>query len=34
VSAVAAASDGGDHLHSNDAGYKAMGESIDLKLFQ
>jgi len=25
--------DGGDHLHPGDAGYKAMGESIDLKLF-
>jgi lysophospholipase L1-like esterase len=26
--------DSGDHLHPNDAGYKAMGKSIDLKLFQ
>jgi len=26
--------DSGDHLHPGDAGYKAMGESIDLKLFQ
>jgi lysophospholipase L1-like esterase len=26
--------DSGDHLHPNDAGYKAMGESIDLALFQ
>lgn len=26
-------SDGGDHLHPSDAGYKAMGDSIDLKLF-
>jgi lysophospholipase L1-like esterase len=26
--------DSGDHLHPNDAGYKAMGESVDLKLFQ
>ena len=26
--------DGGDRLHPNDAGYKAMGESIDLKLFR
>jgi len=26
--------DSGDHLHPNDAGYKAMGDSIDLKLFQ
>ena len=25
--------DGGDHLHPGDAGYKAMGEAIDLKLF-
>jgi lysophospholipase L1-like esterase len=25
--------DGGDHLHPGDAGYKVMGESIDLKLF-
>jgi len=22
--------DSGDHLHPNDAGYKAMGESVDL----
>lgn len=29
-----AAYDGGDHLHFNDAGYKAMAESIDLALFQ
>ncbi len=33
-SVFAAANDCGDHLHPNDAGYKAMGESIDLKLFQ
>jgi lysophospholipase L1-like esterase len=26
--------DSGDHLHPNDAGYKAMADSIDLKLFQ
>jgi lysophospholipase L1-like esterase len=26
--------DSGDHLHPNDAGYKVMGEAIDLKLFQ
>ena len=26
--------DGGDHLHPGDAGYKAMGESIDLSLFK
>ncbi len=32
--AIAAAYDSGDHLHPNDAGYRAMGESIDLKLFQ
>jgi lysophospholipase L1-like esterase len=25
--------DSGDHLHPNDAGYKAMGEGIDLMLF-
>jgi lysophospholipase L1-like esterase len=25
--------DSGDHLHPNDAGYKAMGEAIDLALF-
>jgi lysophospholipase L1-like esterase len=29
-----AAYDGGDHLHPGDAGYKAMGESIDLSLFK
>ena len=26
--------DSGDHLHPNDAGYKAMGESVDLSLFR
>jgi len=26
--------DSGDHLHPNDAGYKAMGEGIDLALFK
>jgi lysophospholipase L1-like esterase len=26
--------DGGDHLHINDAGFKAMADSIDLDLFQ
>ena len=26
--------DSGDHLHPGDGGYKAMGESIDLKLFE
>jgi lysophospholipase L1-like esterase len=25
--------DSGDHLHPNDAGYKAMGDGIDLRLF-
>jgi lysophospholipase L1-like esterase len=29
-----AAYDGGDHLHPGDAGYKAMGDSIDLSLFK
>lgn len=32
--AISAAFDSGDHLHPNDAGYRAMGEAIDLKLFQ
>ena len=26
--------DSGDHLHPNDAGYKAMAESIDLELLR
>jgi lysophospholipase L1-like esterase len=26
--------DSGDHLHPGDAGYKAMGEAIDLTLFR
>ena len=26
--------DSGDHLHPNDAGYKAMAEGIDLSLFK
>jgi lysophospholipase L1-like esterase len=26
--------DGGDHLHPGDAGYKAMGEAVDLALFR
>jgi lysophospholipase L1-like esterase len=26
--------DSGDHLHPNDAGYAAMGDAIDLKLFK
>jgi lysophospholipase L1-like esterase len=29
---IQAAYDSGDHLHPNDAGYKAMADSIDLKL--
>jgi lysophospholipase L1-like esterase len=29
----ASTADSGDHLHPGDAGYKAMGDSIDLKLF-
>jgi len=33
-SAIAARYDSGDHLHPNDAGYRAMGEAVDLKLFQ
>jgi lysophospholipase L1-like esterase len=31
---MAAAYDSGDHLHPKDAGYKAMAEAIDLKLFR
>jgi lysophospholipase L1-like esterase len=31
---IKSAFDSGDHLHPNDAGYKAMGESIDLALFK
>ncbi len=30
----AASADSGDHLHPGDAGYKAMGDSIDLSLFK
>jgi len=26
--------DGGDHLHPNDAGYRAMGQAVDLRLFE
>ena len=26
--------DSGDHLHPNDAGYKAMGSAVDLSLFR
>jgi lysophospholipase L1-like esterase len=33
-SKMLAAFDSGDHLHPNDAGYKAMGESVDLALFK
>ncbi len=32
--AFAASADSGDHLHPKDAGYKAMADSIDLKLFE
>ena len=32
--AIAAPYDSGDHLHPNDAGYRAMGEAVELKLFQ
>jgi lysophospholipase L1-like esterase len=28
------AADSGDHLHPADAGYKIMGDAIDLKLFE
>jgi lysophospholipase L1-like esterase len=31
---IATVYDGGDHLHPNDAGYRAMGEAIDLKVFE
>jgi hypothetical protein len=30
---VAAGFDLGDHLHGNDAGYRALADSIDLGLF-
>jgi len=33
VARILAAYDSGDHLHPNDAGYKAMADSIDLSLF-
>ena len=33
-SRIRAEYDSGDHLHLNDAGYKAMADSIDLKLFK
>ena len=32
-SRLAPAFDPGDHLHPNDAGYRAMGDAVDLKLF-
>jgi lysophospholipase L1-like esterase len=31
---MAASYDSGDHLHPGDAGYKAMGEAVDLSLFR
>jgi lysophospholipase L1-like esterase len=31
--AFSSTADSGDHLHPGDAGYKAMGDAIDLKLF-
>jgi lysophospholipase L1-like esterase len=31
---MAAAYDSGDHLHPKDAGYKAMADAVDLKLFR
>jgi lysophospholipase L1-like esterase len=31
---LAPAYDPGDHLHPNDAGYRAMGDAVDLKLFE
>lgn len=33
-SVMSSTADSGDHLHPGDAGYKLMGDSIDLKLFQ
>ena len=33
-SVFSSTADSGDHLHPGDGGYKAMGESIDLKLFE
>jgi lysophospholipase L1-like esterase len=32
-SRFASALDSGDHLHPSDAGYRAMGEAVDLHLF-
>ena len=31
---IGATYDSGDHLHPGDAGYKAMGELVDLKVFE
>jgi lysophospholipase L1-like esterase len=31
---LTAADDSGDHLHPSDTGYEAMGNAIDLKLFE
>jgi lysophospholipase L1-like esterase len=31
---MSATYDSGDHLHPGDAGYKAMGNAIDLALFK
>jgi len=33
-SRMLAAYDSGDHLHPNDAGYKAMGQAVDLRIFK
>ena len=33
-SVFSSTADSGDHLHPGDGGYKAMGEAIDLKLFE
>jgi lysophospholipase L1-like esterase len=33
-SRIQARYDVGDHLHPNDAGYRAMGEAVDLRLFE
>ena len=30
---IKAAYDSGDHLHPNDAGYRAMADAVDLELF-
>ena len=31
---ILSAYDSGDHLHPGDAGYKAMGDAVDLALFK